>query len=156
MKMSEGTHQLWILMMLIIGFGYLIMFMYAVVLLIGVIGLAVLLLCYNKDQIREIRETLLSDGAIVNKIPYIDVLRGAFVKKQFGKVKKEHRTMESCAICLVEYNEKDDVAELKCDNRHYFHSGCLEDWLKRKAECPLCKTPVNTAGANGPSIPGSD
>lgn len=50
--------------------------------------------------------------------------------------------MDQCAICLGDYTEKDEVAELKCDERHYFHAACLEDWLKRKPECPLCKKPV--------------
>lgn len=43
---------------------------------------------------------------------------------------------------MEEYKDTDDVAELKCDQRHYFHSKCLADWLKRKLECPLCKKPV--------------
>lgn len=51
--------------------------------------------------------------------------------------------MKSCAICLMDYEESDEIAELKCDKRHYFHSACLQDWLKKKLECPLCKRPVN-------------
>ena len=47
--------------------------------------------------------------------------------------------MQECVICMEEFKDSDEVAELKCDERHYFHSKCLEDWLKRKLECPLCK-----------------
>jgi hypothetical protein len=43
---------------------------------------------------------------------------------------------------MEEFKDSDEVAELKCDERHYFHSRCLEDWLKRKLECPLCKKVV--------------
>ncbi|TNV77862.1 hypothetical protein FGO68_gene2000 [Halteria grandinella] len=87
-------------------------------------------------------EDYLGDNPIVDKVPYIDVLKGGFSTKKFGKVKKENRTMESCAICLGEYKDKDEVAELGCDQRHYFHLECLVDWIKRKPECPLCKKPV--------------
>lgn len=51
--------------------------------------------------------------------------------------------MEQCAICMDDYKDEDEIAELACDKRHYFHSKCLEDWLKRKLECPLCKTAVS-------------
>lgn len=86
-------------------------------------------------------ELLSEDGTVVDKLPYFDVLRGLH-RKSFSKVKKEHRNMEACAICLVEYQDNDEIAELGCDERHYFHSDCLEDWVKRKPECPLCKKPV--------------
>ena len=25
---------------------------------------------------------------------------------------------------------------------HYFHATCVEAWLHRKANCPLCRTPA--------------
>jgi hypothetical protein len=43
---------------------------------------------------------------------------------------------------MDDFKESDEIAELKCDERHYFHSKCLEGWLKRKLECPLCKRVV--------------
>ena len=49
---------------------------------------------------------------------------------------------DQCPICLQDYTPSDEVAELNCDDRHCFHSRCLEDWLKHKLECPLCKRPV--------------
>lgn len=50
--------------------------------------------------------------------------------------------MIECAICLEAFKEDSTVTELKCDKRHYFHTNCLEDWLKTKLECPLCKRVV--------------
>lgn len=49
---------------------------------------------------------------------------------------------QECVICMEQFKEEEEVAELKCDERHYFHINCLEDWLKRKMECPLCKSTV--------------
>jgi hypothetical protein len=53
--------------------------------------------------------------------------------------------LDACPICLVEYSANDEVAELNCDERHCFHARCLDDWLRVKLECPLCKRPVNAA-----------
>ena len=61
-------------------------------------------------------------------------------RKVFGDVRVQ--SMQECVICMEEFKDSDEVAELKCDERHYFHSRCLEDWLKRKLECPLCKKVV--------------
>lgn len=50
--------------------------------------------------------------------------------------------LEQCVICMVDFRDSDEVAELMCDRRHYFHTHCVEEWLKRKLECPLCKKEV--------------
>jgi len=111
MRASSGTHQLWILMTLILGLGYVIMTMYAIVILIACVGGLCLFLCC-RDQMGEAFQVI--EGPIAEKIPYIEALKG-LKKKSFAKVRKEHRTMESCAICLGEYTDKDEIAELNCD-----------------------------------------
>jgi len=50
--------------------------------------------------------------------------------------------MNDCLICSEEYKDNDEITELNCDKRHYFHTKCIQDWLKRKLECPLCKKVV--------------
>lgn len=144
MKLTPGTHQLWILMMLILGLGYVIMLMYSIVLFIAIVGGCILLCCY-RNQFGNAASII--DSPLAEKIPYIDALKG-LKRKSFSKVKKENRTMDSCAICLGEYTDQDEIAELKCDERHYFHYKCLEDWLKRKLECPLCKKEVTPESVN--------
>ena len=125
-------------MTLILGLGYVIMTLYAVVILVAFFG-ALCLLIFYREHLSEAFQVL--ESPIAEKIPYIDALKG-LKRKSFSKVKKEHRTMDQCAICLGEYTDKDEIAELNCDQRHYFHYACLEDWLKRKLECPLCKKEV--------------
>jgi len=46
---------------------------------------------------------------------------------------------------MVDFTEEADVAELKCDKRHYFHTKCVEEWLRKKLECPLCKKEVRSS-----------
>jgi hypothetical protein len=36
----------------------------------------------------------------------------------------------SCSICLDTYKPTEMVTQLRCDVRHYFHTDCLENWIK--------------------------
>lgn len=46
-----------------------------------------------------------------------------------------------CAICLSDFQEGDRVRTLPTCG-HTFHKGCIDLWLVRQAECPLCKRTV--------------
>jgi len=48
----------------------------------------------------------------------------------------------SCSICLMEYSEADEIIQLPCDERHFFHAPCIKDWLDKNNTCPLCKAPI--------------
>lgn len=48
----------------------------------------------------------------------------------------------SCAICLLEYTELDEIIPLPCDDRHFFHAQCISDWLQNNNNCPLCKKAI--------------
>jgi len=50
-----------------------------------------------------------------------------------------------CPICLAGFNEGDKIRAL-CDCQHTFHRSCIDLWLLRRAECPLCKRTVSTHG----------
>lgn len=55
-----------------------------------------------------------------------------------------------CCICLTRYADDDELRELPCS--HFFHSECVDKWLKINASCPLCKCEV---GENTGSLPSS-
>ncbi|KAK4794395.1 hypothetical protein SAY86_012389 [Trapa natans] len=43
-----------------------------------------------------------------------------------------------CAICRSKYRQKDILKILpRCD--HCFHAKCVDDWLRIKIECPICR-----------------
>ena len=47
----------------------------------------------------------------------------------------------SCAVCLESYVEGDVVKTVpRC--AHAFHANCLDKWLSRRGQCPLCRVPV--------------
>jgi len=48
---------------------------------------------------------------------------------------------DDCPICLENFQEGDTVRELKACS-HVFHKSCVDLWLLRSSECPLCKTKV--------------
>lgn len=47
---------------------------------------------------------------------------------QFVSGKFDHDSQ--CGICLQQYKAMEMVTQLACDQRHYFHSGCLEKSIK--------------------------
>ena len=44
---------------------------------------------------------------------------------------------KACSICLEEFEVGGEVREMPC--KHKFHSGCIENWLRVKGLCPLCR-----------------
>ncbi|XP_022751703.1 E3 ubiquitin-protein ligase At4g11680-like [Durio zibethinus] len=45
-----------------------------------------------------------------------------------------------CCICLASYADNDVLKELPCS--HFFHTTCIDKWLKMNALCPLCKCTI--------------
>jgi hypothetical protein len=51
-----------------------------------------------------------------------------------------------CCICLARYTDNDELRELPCS--HFFHTECVDKWLKMNASCPLCKFEIGTTNEN--------
>ena len=47
--------------------------------------------------------------------------------------------MPDCSICLVKFENSDEIVVYDCDQKHYFHKQCGIEWLQTKPECPLCR-----------------
>lgn len=52
----------------------------------------------------------------------------------------EVRCLE-CPICISEFKEEDACRQLPGCN-HMFHQSCIDLWLLRRGDCPLCKQPI--------------
>jgi hypothetical protein len=47
---------------------------------------------------------------------------------------------ENCAICLNRIAEGQKVAKIEC--MHHYHLSCLNKWVKKKSQCPLCQSHI--------------
>lgn len=57
---------------------------------------------------------------------------------------------ETCPICIVDFEEGDDLRVLPCEGKHRFHQSCVDPWLlELSGSCPICrqgKTPFGRLG----------
>ncbi|EAS06275.2 anaphase-promoting complex subunit 11 RING-H2 finger protein (macronuclear) [Tetrahymena thermophila SB210] len=44
---------------------------------------------------------------------------------------------QTCSICLIEFNSDEQIRQTICN--HTFHSQCLNDWLQKNDNCPICR-----------------
>lgn len=51
-----------------------------------------------------------------------------------------------CSICLTDFEPGDRARQLPSCG-HTFHCSCIDLWLLRSADCPLCKRSVSRSGA---------
>ena len=73
-------------------------------------------------------------------------------KKQFSRHRKEktqkqkEADKEVCPICQVDFEDKDEVIQLRWSENHIFHELCIKDWLMLKQDCPLWRKEVFEMG----------
>ena len=65
-----------------------------------------------------------------------------FNEIEIEDVSKLEEGNKSCVICLEEFVSKEKVVALPCI--HFFHSGCINNWLKESNLCPVCKFKLTT------------
>jgi hypothetical protein len=47
---------------------------------------------------------------------------------------------ETCPICIVDFEEGDDLRQLPCEGHHRFHQECVDPWLlELSSSCPICR-----------------
>lgn len=45
-----------------------------------------------------------------------------------------------CPICIVDFEEGDDLRMLPCEGKHVFHKACVDPWLlELSSSCPICR-----------------
>lgn len=56
----------------------------------------------------------------------------------FGYEKQETSESMQCMICLIAFEEGEDVKQLpRC--HHLYHPMCIDQWLSRNYTCPICR-----------------
>ena len=67
----------------------------------------------------------------------------AFVVKE----KNKNNNNTNCPICLGKFKLGEKESSLPC--LHFFHSNCIENWLKRNKSCPVCKLKISWESLKG-------
>ena len=62
-------------------------------------------------------------------------------ENRISDINKLNEENKKCLICLDEYVNNDNVIYLPCF--HIFHKNCIIQWIKKHANCPLCKININ-------------
>ncbi|KAF0910809.1 hypothetical protein E2562_004776 [Oryza meyeriana var. granulata] len=72
--------------------------------------------------------------------------KAAFLRLQieiFEASKDDDREASpECSICLDGFYDGDELIKLRCGHR--FHSNCLEPWVRKCADCPYCRTNIQS------------
>ena len=63
----------------------------------------------------------------------------SFVDSQRCKLASNLSIVESCSICLHNFQKDEIVFALKCHVNHIFHEKCLHKWVETRMACPLCR-----------------
>jgi len=48
-----------------------------------------------------------------------------------------------CPICCDEYKDEDILRKMPCD--HFFHKECIDIWMEKRSECPICQQDIRIA-----------
>ena len=65
---------------------------------------------------------------------------GTQASRQNPDVTPETIGRETCPICIVDFEEGDDLRVLPCEGKHRFHQACVDPWLlELSSSCPLCR-----------------
>ena len=46
-----------------------------------------------------------------------------------------------CTICATAYEDY-DIISILTGCKHCFHKPCIDEWLRQKRECPICRVPL--------------
>ncbi len=119
------------IMFVILFIGYFICFVYLMI-----ACTVPCLYCMIREQAEQNR--LQAGGVREAQVPMV---LASLSKTNYNAETFQHET--HCIICLVDYEESDMVTKLRCDPRHYFHTHCLESWVKSGNNiCPYCRSPI--------------
>lgn len=68
-----------------------------------------------------------------------------------GDVVPDSIGRETCPICIVDFEEGDDLRVLPCEGRHRFHLACVDQWLlELSGSCPICRQGMSLRQSSSP------
>mmetsp|Transcript_34731 Transcript_34731/g.81084 ORF Transcript_34731/g.81084 Transcript_34731/m.81084 type:complete len:459 (-) Transcript_34731:46-1422(-) len=91
-----------------------------------------------EERLMEVQEMLSRRRGMANEtIAQVEKMR-------WEDIPPEMRNGQSqCMVCLCGFENGDEVRRLPCG--HIFHASCIDEWLRRCTDCPVCKANVDRA-----------
>ena len=111
----EATYGLWIMMLVFLIIGYFFLLAMIIVLIV----LPFILFCNRRRE--EQGEEEINDEQMLK-------IANSLHREKWDPLVHKHE--HECKICLAEYKNEDNVTKLKCHPTHYFHTDCIETWVK--------------------------
>jgi hypothetical protein len=100
------------------------------------------LLFSDRDFTDEDYEALLTlDEGVENRRGALQKEINALPTEKVSKRAAATSSLGKCPICLEMYAAGETLRRLSC--KHCFHKGCLDKWLRAKAECPICRLKID-------------
>ncbi|CAD8066135.1 unnamed protein product [Paramecium sonneborni] len=93
-----------------------------------------ILLNENQQLLLSLRNNRTSEEQI-NQLPVRQI------SMEFINQHQNDDNLIKCMICLEDYQENQIVRTMPC--WHYFHQDCIDKWLHKSTQCPICKTEVD-------------
>lgn len=86
-------------------------------------------------------QALVEEGSSEGQHPKAALRRnGTQTSRQNPDVTPQTIGRETCPICIVDFEEGDDLRVLPCEGKHRFHQTCVDPWLlELSSSCPLCR-----------------
>lgn len=129
----DSSNLLFITCLLLITWGYVIIFLPCLIICFG-IPILLLLARYFPS--------LLNFGPVKRGATDqdLDKLKRVTFNSSNDNEPRNNDQNLTCSICLLKYKENDEMIEMPC--KHCFHQVCVTSWLKLNATCPICRKSI--------------
>lgn len=108
-------------------------------------------LMQNIIEERELERAMLESREMYDSmdvIEKIDANKLTIESKKYSTLKIKHKRKQLCLICHEKFSCNQQVYNLiPC--KHIFHKCCLDEWVKYKPDCPICRNNLEIISNQG-------
>jgi hypothetical protein len=70
-------------------------------------------------------------------MPNFDLIINSGLKIEKGTTFVVKEQVE-CSICTLDFEHEEEVSQLECHELHIFHKPCIDAWITKSKDNPLC------------------
>lgn len=96
----------------------------------------------NWAEAEPVRRGRFNQSVASRNYAFTHSLLNALVHRKFS-TKLNRSGIEECCICMEKFTDgSDNITPLSHNTGHFFHTKCIEEWLKTNNVCPICRTEI--------------